>query len=220
MAKSLLEQVSLVSQGRQSLYENILGSIREYVQKDLTKFNDVEPSIMISSRPVDDPLEEILYLTSVGEPSLVYQTVRSLRQARAARLGALQRKLPPIHMFLLWALYAIVLFTFPLLGAGVKTIGGQEILHVQAYYLGFIVFGMSLTMGVVNELRQPNLTGAYNARATLKLMVAGLEEELDLRLGGVIRGPPESLEPSVDSDGGDGDGVEDISALSDSSGRR
>jgi hypothetical protein len=32
--------------------------------------------------------------------------------------------------------------------------------------------------------------------------VSGLEEELDLRLKGVIAGPPDlSLEPSVDSDG-------------------
>ena len=197
----MLEQVTLVSQGRQALYEKILGSIQRYVQTDLTKFNDIEPSVLISSRPCDDPLEEILYLTSVGEPSLVYQTVRSLRQARATRLGALQRKLPALQMFLLWTLFAIVLFTFPLLGAGVQTIGGMGILDVQAWYLGFIVFGMSLTMGVVNELRETNLTGAYNARFTLNLMVAGLEEELDLRLRGGLNGPPEFLEPSVDSDG-------------------
>jgi hypothetical protein len=97
-AKSLLEQVTFVSQGRQSLYERILGCVQDYVENDLTKFNDVEPAVLLSSRPIDDPLEEILYLTSVGEPSLVYQTVRSLRQARAYRLGALQRKLPQIHV--------------------------------------------------------------------------------------------------------------------------
>jgi len=201
MAKSLLEQVALVSQGRQALYERILHCIQEYVTNDLSKFNDVEPAHLLSARPVDDPLEEILYLTSVGEPSLVYQTVRSLRQARASRLGALQRKLPQIHMLLLWTLALIVLFTFPLLGAGVQTIGGLGILKVQAWYLGFIVLGISITMGVVNELRQPSITGAYNARAVLNVMVAGLEEELELRLQGEIRGPPAALEPSVDSDG-------------------
>lgn len=202
MAKSLLEQVSLVSQGRQDLYEKILGCVHDYVRDDLNRFNDIEPAVLISQRPCDDPLEEILYLTSVGEPSLVYQTVRSLRQARAARLGALQRKLPQMHIFLLWTLAAIVLFTFPLLGAGVQTIGGMGILTVQSWYLGFIVFGICLTMGVVNELRRPGDTGAYNARTVLKVMVSGLEEELDLRLKGVIAGPPDlSLEPSVDSDG-------------------
>jgi len=201
-AKSLLEQVALVSQGRQSLYKQILSCVQEYVENDLSKFNDVEPAFMLSSRPVDDPLEDILFLTSVGEPSLVYQTVWALRQARATRLGALQRKLPQIQMFLLWTLAAVVLFTFPLLGAGVRTIGGDGILIVQAWYLGFIVFGICVVMGVVNELRQPSLTGAYNARNVLNVMVAGLHEELDLRLRGIIQGPPEGYgEPSVDSDG-------------------
>eukprot|EP00980_Cylindrotheca_fusiformis_P031795 scaffold26981_cov157-Cylindrotheca_fusiformis.AAC.4 len=183
-AKSLLEQVTL-----------------DYVVNDLTKFNDAEPADLISNKPMDDPLEQILYLTSVGEPSLVYQTVRSLRQARAYRLGALQRKLPQLHMILLWSLAAIVLFTFPLLGAGVQTIGGMGILNVQSWYLGFIVFGISLVMGVVNELRNPAEVGAYNARSVLNVMVAGLEEELDLRVQGVFKGPPGYLEPSVDSDG-------------------
>lgn len=202
-AKSLLEQVGLVSQGRQSLYESILECIDEYVNSDLTKFNDIEPAVLLSSRPVDDPLEQILYLTSVGEPSLVYQTVRALRQNRAARLGALQRKLPEIQIFLLWTLAAIVLFTFPLLGAGVQTIGGLGILKVQSWYLSFIVFGICLTMSIINELRRPAETGVYNAGTVLNIMVAGLQEELDLRMKGVINGTPEYLEPgpSVDSDG-------------------
>jgi hypothetical protein len=35
----------------------------------------------------------------------------------------------------------------------------------------------------------------------LNVMVAGLQEELDMRMQGVLKGPPEYLEPSVDSDG-------------------
>jgi len=203
MAKSLLEQVALVSQGREILYEKILLCIQAYVRDDLTKFNDIEPSQLISKRPCDDPLEQILYLTSVGEPSLVYQTVRSLRQARSSRLGALQRKLPRLHMVLLWTLAAIVLFTFPLLGAGSQTIGGLGILQVQSWYLGFIVFGISLTMGVVDELRRPAEVGAYNARTVLDVMVKGLEEELNLRLNGsiLIESGCSSNDPSIDSDG-------------------
>jgi hypothetical protein len=50
-----------------------------YVKEDLTRFNDIEPAKLLSVRPVDDPLEDILYLTSVGEPSIIYETVRSLR---------------------------------------------------------------------------------------------------------------------------------------------
>ena len=105
-------------------------------------------------------------------------------------------------MFLLWSLVAIVLFTFPLLGAGVQTIGGMGILIVQSWYLGFIVFAISLVMGVVNELRQPAQVGAYNARTVLNVMVAGLQEELDLRLQGDFLDTPDGfLEPSVDADG-------------------
>ena len=200
MAKSLLEQVGLVCQGRESLYNKILTNMDRYVREDLNKFGSIEPSFLLSSRPVDDPLEDILYLTSVGEPSIVYQTVRSLRQARSHRLGALQRKLPDIHMTLLWTLAAIVLMVFPLLGAGVQTIGGMGILHVQAWYLSFIVFGIFLTMGVVNELRRPGDLGAYNAQPVLAVMVAGLEEELELRLSGELT--MTSYEgPSIDSDG-------------------
>ena len=206
MAKSLLEQVSLVSQGREILYVRILKCVQEYVRDDLTKFNDIEPSELISNRPIDDPLEQILYLTSVGEPSLVYQTVRSLRQARSSRLGALQRKLPQVQIFLLWTLAAIVLFTFPLLGAGSQTIGGLGILQVQSWYLGFIVFAISITMGIVEELRRPARVGAYNAKTVLDVMVKGLEEELEQRLDGSVQMNYTNLnnlpiDPSVDSDG-------------------
>lgn len=209
MAKSLLEQVALVCQGRNRLYKDILQCIDIYVRKDLTRFNDKEPATLISSRPMDDPLEDILYLTSVGEPSIVYQTVRSLRQARAYRLGALQQKLPEIHMSLLWILFGIVLFTFPLLGAGSQTIGGMGILTVQSWYFGFIVFGMAVAMEVIYELRAPSRIGAYNAKMVLNVMVAGLEEDLEFRLsqsqklaentedGSELMIP----EPSVDADG-------------------
>lgn len=201
MAKSLLEQVSLVCQGRENLHQQILACMNQYVKEDLTCLNDVEPAELISARPVDDPLENILYLTSVGEPSIVYQTVRSLRQARAYRLGALQRKLPPIHTFLLWTLAFIVLFTFPLLGAGSQTIGGPGILTVQAWYLSFIVFGITLVMGVIEELQRTGDKGAYNARTVLAVMVCGLVEDLELRLAGGI-GPVAG--PSIDADGFDG----------------
>ena len=138
---------------------------------------------------------------SVGEPSAIYQTVRGLRQARAFRLGALQRKLPDIHITLLWVLAGIVLCTFPLLGAGVQTIGGPEILTVQSWFLGFIVFAISLVMGVIYELRRPGESGAYNARTTLAVMVAGLEEELQQRLQGRDFRRETSFGPSIDSDG-------------------
>lgn len=178
--KTLLEQIALVCEGRKEMYHDILNSIKRYVREDMTQFT-VEPSILLSSRPVDDPLQDIMYLTSVGEPSIVYQSVKELRQARAHRLGALQRKLPPIHLILLWTLAGIVLCTFPVLGAGVQTIGGPGILSVQSWYLSFIVFGITSTLGVVNELYKPAGNGAYNVVTVLSVMVDGLEEELEGR---------------------------------------
>lgn len=179
--KTLLEQIALVSEGRKEMYHDILHSIKRYVREDMTQ-SQVEPSILLSSRPVDDPLQDIMYLTSVGEPSIVYQSVRAVRQARAHRLGALQRKLPQIHFILLWTLAAIVLCTFPVLGAGVQTIGGPGILSVQSWYLSFIVFGITMTLGIINELYKPAGDGAYNVVTVLSIMVDGLEEELEGRL--------------------------------------
>lgn len=192
-AKSLLEQVALVSRGRPDLYQRMLGCVDGYVSKDLVRFDDLEAAGQVTVRDdnsnnvvtVADPLEEILFLTSVGEPSVVYQTVRSLRQARARRLGAIQRKLPALQVALLWTLAAVVLFSFPLLGAGVQSIGGEGILTVQSWYMGVLVAGVSLTLGIVNELRVPTQTSAYNAQVTLRVMVTGLREELDLRRRGV-----------------------------------
>ena len=100
-AKSLLEQSSLVCQGR-GFYPQILRSINQYVEEDLKKLRSFEPAVLLSKKPSDDPLESIMYLTSVGLPGTIYDTVRSLRQARAGRLGALQRKLPQLHLTFLW----------------------------------------------------------------------------------------------------------------------
>jgi hypothetical protein len=147
-AKSLLEQVALVCQGR-AMYGKVLESISKYVRDDLKQLQ-ADPAILISSRPVDDPLESIMYMTSVGVPSSVYETVKSLRQARAARLGALQRKLPSIHMLLLWILAGIEVISFPLLGAGTQTIGGYNILTVEGSLFGIMVFGIVVTMRVSN----------------------------------------------------------------------
>lgn len=36
---------------------------------------DLPPAVLLSSKPSSDPLESILYATSVGVPSVVYETV-------------------------------------------------------------------------------------------------------------------------------------------------
>lgn len=71
-----------------------------------------------------------------------------LFRARAGRLGALQRKLPPIHLLLLWILAAIELVSFPLLGAGTQTIGGYNILTVEGCLFGVTTFGIVMTLRV------------------------------------------------------------------------
>lgn len=48
----------------------------------------VDPSVPVFGRGRSDPLEQVLYFTSVGVPSYVYDTVKSLRSARGDRLGA------------------------------------------------------------------------------------------------------------------------------------
>jgi hypothetical protein len=180
-AKSLLEQVALVCQGR-SMYPKCLQSIQRYVQDDLKQLQ-ADPAVLLSARPVDDPLEAIMYLTSVGVPSTVYETVRSLRQARATRLGALQRKLPAGHIGLLWVLALIQLLSFPLLGAGTFIIGGYRILTVEGLLFGIMTGGVVLTLRVVGELWRP-AGGAYNVDQVLSVMVSGLEAELDARMAG------------------------------------
>lgn len=195
-AKSLLEQVALVCQGR-PMYGRALESISKYVKNDLKQLK-ADPAVLISARPVDDPLESIMYLTSVGVPSSVYETVRSLRQARAARLGALQRKLPKVHFVLLWILAVIELGSFPLLGAGTQTIGGYNILTVEGVLFGVMTFGIVMTMRVIGELNRPG-GGAYNVDGVLGVMVRGLELELKERLAGGRR-EVANESPSLPSD--------------------
>lgn len=115
ITKTLLEQCALISRGRINLYERLLRCIQCYVDNDLKatpqsilksdqkrieKYKDIIiqedwPAVLLGKSRMDpgaeDYLETILYLTSVGEPGYIYDTVRSLRQARAKRLGGLQR---------------------------------------------------------------------------------------------------------------------------------
>ncbi|KAL7460254.1 hypothetical protein ACHAXS_000716 [Conticribra weissflogii] len=195
-AKSLLEQVALVCQGRRDMYEMCLGAMREYVEEDLKRGLGKDPALSLSGRPMDDPLEVIMYLTSVGIPSSIYDTVRSLRQARATRLAALQKKLPPVHLLLLWLLALIELSSFPVLGAGTQTIGGYNILTIEGVLFGIMTFGIVLTLNVVGELYVGS-GGAYNVDSVLGVMVKGLDEELEVRLRDVA---------VMDDDGGGGEG--------------
>lgn len=179
--KSLVEQCSLVCGGRLDMYEMCLVAIKRYVEEDLKEGLGKEPAVVLSARPMDDPLEIIMYLTSVGVPSSIYDTIRTLRQSRALRLASLQKKLPPLHLLMLWLLAIIELSSFPVLGAGTQTIGGYNILTVEGILFGIMTFGIVMTLNVVGELYVGS-GGAYNVDGVLKVMVKGLDEELDMRM--------------------------------------
>ena len=182
-AKSLLEQSTLVA-GARPVYPKILKYIDSYVQDDLKQIG-TPPARTLALRPDKDPLESIMYLTSVGVTSGMYETVRTLRQARAGRLGAMQRKLPSSHIGLLWLLAFIELLSFPLLGAGTQTIGGYNILTVEGWLFAVMTFGIVLTLRTIMELWY--MKGAYSVEGVLEVMVGGLEEELGERVRGQMR---------------------------------
>ena len=62
LAKSLLEQLTLVGQSR-LWYASSLRCIERYLVSDLRRL-DVTPVVQLSKRPVEDPLESIMYMTS------------------------------------------------------------------------------------------------------------------------------------------------------------
>lgn len=204
---SLLEQSALISEGRE-LYRTLLNSIYRYVEYDLklvTDFKTIQgqdkstvfsylleemelpredlPALLLSRRPKDDPLETILYVTSVGEPSAIYQTVRELRRARAKRLGALQRKMPEVNMYLLYVLGFFVWISFPIVATGSQTVGGPVLLDVFRTQLSMGIFAMCFLLGIINELKRPEIGSAYNIDyELLGTLVDGIEKDLSARI--------------------------------------
>ena len=67
VAKALTEQLSLVGRARPAELRELMGCVRSYVESDLRRL-DVRPATLVSAKPSVDPLESILYRTSVGAP--------------------------------------------------------------------------------------------------------------------------------------------------------
>jgi hypothetical protein len=205
----LLEQIGLMSEGRRDLYRTMLQCISTYLDYDLklvTEYKDIRkgysfmtplsylrdemeasrenlPSLLLSTRPDNDPLETILYITSVGEPSSIYSSVKELRHARAKRLGALQRKMPEINMYLLYTLGTTVFVSFPFVAAGSETVGGEALLQLFRTHLSIGVFAMCIIFGIINELKRPEIASAYSVDYDiLGKMLSGLEKELGERM--------------------------------------
>lgn len=85
---------------------------------------------------------------------------------------------------MLWTLAALELISFPLLGAGTQTIGGYNVLTVEGLLFAVMTAGIVLTLRVVKELWRPT-GGAYNVDGVLRVMVRGLEKELEARQKGM-----------------------------------
>lgn len=175
-AKSLLEQTTLVCQNR-AFYPEALLCIRRYINNDLRRLS-VSPADLLSSRPMEDPLESIMYMTSVGVPSIVYETVRSLRQARGNRLAAIQRKFPSLGIGLLYLLAFSLLLAFPMLGAAITNQEGPVAL--QAFLFACLCGSIELVLRIILELWR-STGGVFNVDDVLQQMVFGLEEELTVR---------------------------------------
>jgi hypothetical protein len=180
-AKSLLEQMTLVCASR-PYYRQAIRYMQDYVRSDLRAL-DVAPAVLLSQRPADDPLESIMLLTSVGVPGVVYETVRTLRQARSRRLGAIQRKFPSLGIYLLYAIAVCLLLTFPILGTGLTTVDAA-VLGPQAWLFALMVFAVFLILLVITDLWKMDGGKLTRTREVLDTMVEGLEEELDDRLCG------------------------------------
>ena len=200
-AKSLLEQMALVCAGR-PFYKDALRAMKVYIKSDLRRL-DVPPADLVARSPSQDPLESIMYLTSVGVPSVVYETVRDLRQARGYRLGAMQRKFPSLGIALLYVLAILELAAFPLLGAGTAVGAPQSIFNVQGALFGGLCGATTLVLRIIQELWRTS-GGAFNVDVELTKMVRGLVEELDARATGAA-----ALEGirEMPSDGGAEDAV-------------
>lgn len=176
-AKSLLEQTTLVCQGR-PFYPAVLAQFELYVSQDLRRL-DLPPAYLLSSRPAEDPLEAIMFMTSVGVPSVIYETVKSLRQARGHRLGACQRKFPSLGIALLYVLALLELVAFPLLGAGTATLS-MRVLNLQSSLFGLLCGALVMVLRVIQELRLSS-GGVFTVDLVLRQMVSGLEAELEQR---------------------------------------
>jgi len=187
LAKSLLEQLTLIGQGR-IWYPATLRCVQEYLNEDLRQI-DVSPVKRLSGRPMDDPLEAIMFMTSVGVPSVVYDTVKDLRQARGERLASFQRKFPVLGIILLYVLALLELFAFPLLGAGtagiseVPELTTVSILELQSVLFAALCGCVTLVLRIIQELWQSS-GGVFNTDDVLEQMLFGLEEELRFRMQG------------------------------------
>jgi len=133
-------------------YHGALSMLETYIRNDMRRVY-MSPAELIACSPGQDPLEAIMYRTSVGVPSVIYKTVRDLRQARGYHLGAMQWKFPRLGIVLLWLLAILELGCFPLLGVGSSAVATfpESILLVQAMLFGGLCGATTLVLRIIQE---------------------------------------------------------------------
>ena len=144
MAKALLEQATL----RQPSYAGVLDDVQ---LRRPGPEGAIIPGRVIIHKPRDDPLEAIMWQTSVGTPGAIYNTVRWLRRARGERLGAMPppaafcAAIPPRNPRGLRVPPAV----------GRRGSGGAGALRVEAAMFALMTAALTLTLGVVVQLWRP-----------------------------------------------------------------
>lgn len=190
VARALLEQLVLLGGARQS---HILEYFEEYIVEDLMELG--KPRVIGSRAGGEaDPLEKLLFATSVGTPSCVCDSVRAIRQARAERLAATQRKFPLGHLLVLGGFTVLTLACFPLLSAGLigfeEPAGGMtresvaalpgHLLSVHSVLFGLLVAAVILAFVVAGQLADPS-RGVFGVEAALTESLRGLQAEIQGR---------------------------------------
>eukprot|EP00913_Durusdinium_trenchii_P010147 g9514.t1 len=126
----------------------------------------------------------LLFATSVGVPSSVCDSVRAIRQARAARLAAAQRRFPAEHSAILWTWAAMATGIFLLLAAGMAGFEAEvatqsgHLLAVLAPLFGVLVAAQVMTGMVMSELSMPGGSELFRSQDIVEQGLGGLLEEL------------------------------------------
>mmetsp|Transcript_65437 Transcript_65437/g.182092 ORF Transcript_65437/g.182092 Transcript_65437/m.182092 type:complete len:495 (+) Transcript_65437:70-1554(+) len=157
-----------------------------------------------------DPLERLLFGTSIGLPSSICASVMAVRQARAGRLAAAQRQYPAGHFLILGTFAIAVLAVFVLLSAGtaefeppeVNAASPGRILTMQAPLFGFLVCAVALAILILKELSEPGTASRrfFGVQEASQETVRGLVQQLATRtasMAGAVAARAEGKPPGA-----------------------
>eukprot|EP00929_Paragymnodinium_shiwhaense_P070778 TRINITY_DN35896_c0_g1_i1.p1 TRINITY_DN35896_c0_g1~~TRINITY_DN35896_c0_g1_i1.p1 ORF type:complete len:443 (+),score=94.92 TRINITY_DN35896_c0_g1_i1:91-1419(+) len=202
-AQALIEQITLLCSGRyagSSSVEEVAGSqmsfllddLESYLEKDFGNLGETPllPSPE-SQGSTADLLERLLFATSVGVPSSICSSVMALRNARAQRLAAAQRRFPPGHYTILYFFGFLVLLMFIILSAGTASFeqAGQaayigHIWWLHAPLFGLLVGTIALSVLLIQALSDPGRKiseSIFGPQLVAQEAIRGLTQEFKSR---------------------------------------